>query len=421
MQGIDSLGVRLLKSLLASKDVLLLERLRIDDFLLGKSRDMFAWILEYGLKFNGLPTEAAFIDEFGNVLPNDIEAFPYLHEQILKRNLGFKLTQSLQQVGNSLDNNDPDAALQQLVQVVQNTNQQKVDKVSFYNKEASQRIQTYKHNVTNKVFEGIETPWEEINEHIQGLMNGCLHVVLGRPNQGKSWMVCILADHCLKKSKSALLVTLEMPSIRIARRLDAIRHKLSFGKLRNNVLLPADLQKWEDSVANDKTVGDIILVDKQKVRTVVDVALLVKKYKPDIVLIDGGYRFSGRSKSHWENTVEIVNDLQIYAEETNIPWVVTNQYGELGNNKQSKDDPTAKMEMKARYGAEWVMAPDVVLGIQQSPDDRVLRRMQVHILKVRDSAAESNVDQISISWNLVDMQFDATKSILDDVQGNRVP
>ena len=416
----DGLGLRLFKSLLDSKKVEVLEKLKIEDFLPGKVRDMFAWILHYRLTYNNLPTEIAFIDEFGSVLPPDIEDLTYLHEQILKRNLGFKLTQNLEKVAGHLDNNDPDAALTQLIQVTQSLSAEKPVQITSYKQAAAQRIQKYKDNLANQVFDGIETPWQEVNDKIQGWMNGTLNVILGRPNTGKSWWLCIVGDDCLTKNKSALFVTLEMPSSRIIRRLDALRHKLSFGKLRNLKLSPDELKKWEDSVAAEKTSADIIVLDKQQIRTVTDTVMAVKKYKPDIVLIDGGYRFTGRSKSQWENTVEIVNDLQVYAEETNIPWLVTNQYGELKEDTK-KNAPTDKMSMSARYGGEWVINPDIVIGIQQSPDDRVLHKMQVHILKERDSAGETDLNQFHINWDLIGMNFDSSKSILDNSVGVVAP
>ncbi len=420
---VDSLGLRLFKSLLDSKKVILIEPLKIEDFLPGKARDMFAWILDYRLKFNTLPTESAFIDEFGSVLPPDIEDTQYLHSQILKRNLGFQLTKDLEQVANLLDNNDPDAALQHLTQVTQKVNNKKPSKVTSYKQLAATRIQTYKDNVTNKVFDGIESPWSEVNSQIQGWMNGTLNVVLGRQNSGKSWWLCIIGDHCLTKDKTSLLISLEMPEEKITRRLDALRHKMSFGRLRNAVLTPNEIKKWEESVANEKSLGDIIVEDKQTIRTVTDAVLAVKKHKPDIVLIDGGYRFTGRSKSQWENTVEIVNDLQLYAEETRIPWIVTNQYGDASDTgKEVKGDSASKMNAwNARYGKEWVIAPDVVLGIQQNPDDRVLKKMQVHILKVRDNTGESDTNQLHIQWDLVNMCFDSSKSILDTSIGLVVP
>ncbi len=399
----DYLGLRILTSLLASKDVALLEQLQIDDFLPGKSQEVLVWILDYRLKFNALPTPLAIVDNFGAILPADVEDFHYLKEQIQKRNLSYKLTQSLSSVANLLDNGEPNKALTELQRVLDSGAVTPPNRVVTYVKDAKERIEHYKQQMTNQVFEGIPCVWEELGKVIIGWMNGTLNVILAEPNVGKTWSLCIIADDCITQNKQVLYVSLEMPASKILRRIDALRRKVSFSRLRKNALLPDDIKRLEESLLTETTTGEIIVADKLDVVTPRDVYLLVKKHAPDIVLIDGAYRFEGDTKSNnkWEVNAKVITDLQLFAEMSKVPWVLTSQLN---------SDPTRKVTDKiqlaeARYSKEWGIAADVVLALRQAPEDRVLRKMQIHTLKVREHDAETNVDMVMVNWDLTNFNF----------------
>jgi hypothetical protein len=211
-----------------------------------------------------------------------------------------------------------------------------------------------------------------------------------------------------------LFVSLEMPTNRIARRLDAVRYKIPFGGLRNADLDPTLRSQWEDAITKDTDPGDLWIADKRQVATVTDVMSIVNHKKPKIVVIDGGYRFSpeGRTKSAWEGTVSIVNDLQKYAEISNIPWVVTTQFGDSNDKgKVTRDKTGPKMAMwGVRYGKEWVINPDVVIGLHQEPEDRITKQLRMYLAKVRDVDQDNMIEETLIAWDLNSMEF---KSLAD--------
>ena len=399
----DYLGLRILTSVLASKDLTLLDQLNITDFLPGKSQDVLAWIFDYRLQFNALPTPLAVVDNFGAILPADVEDFHYLKEQIVKRNLSYKLTQSLGLVAQYLDNGDPQRALTELSRVIDSGAVAPPSKVTTYLKDAKERIEYYKKQMVNQVFDGIPCVWEELGKVIIGWMNGTLNTILAEANVGKTWSLCIIADDCVTQNKQVLYISLEMPANKILRRIDALRRKVNFGRLRKNTLLPEDIKKLEESIITETTTGEIVVADKLQVVTPRDVFLLVKKHSPDIVLIDGAYRFEGdtRSQNKWEVNAKIITDLQLFAEMSNVPWVITSQLN---------PDPTRKATDKiqlaeARYSKEWGIAADVVLALRQAPEDRILRKMQIHALKVRENDSETDVDMVMVNWDLTNFNF----------------
>lgn len=747
----DFLGLRLLKSLLASKDTSKLEQVRLEDFLPGKCREAFAWVLSYYLQYNSMPIDTALEDEFGKILPADVEDFQYIHAQVLKRNLTFKLTKNLERVAGLLDDNEPERALKELTDVIETGVVVPEVKIASYIKDAKQRIDEYKVAATNKVFDGILCPWPELGTVITGFMNGCLTVFLAASGVGKAqplsslvltpagylpigkvqagdqiinweggasnitgifpqgiipvyevvfsdktstrcsgdhlwqvgslskgvttwevlttkelqglidkastfkatkyeipitspiefqkqaypidpyflgcllgdgclvshdlrltntsseliqhcqntlisgyvlkwiksqplkfdysvvkkgmhkgkgrgvnyykdwlsnfgllgkgscvkfiprqylfgsiedrleilrglmdtdgsvgpsfaeygscsikliqgvtflvqslggiavcasrmlggklhyrlrimfkvfqqifklsrkakkweanyfrvktqvphvrkyitnikyvgmeecacistshpsrlyltndcivthntWLSCIVANECLNDNKKVLFVTMEMATPRIFRRMDALRNKVSFGKMRNSALTDDDIKAWEASVGNEASTGDIIVVDKRQVRTPQDVYLLARKHNPRIVIVDGSYRFESTTKgrAQWEDAAKIATDLQLYAESTNIPWLVTSQLNVIG-------DKSGKIQMSdARYSKEFGICADVVCALSQAPEDRLLKKMRIHLLKVRDHDSESSTEEVYVNWDLVSFNF----------------
>ena len=155
-------------------------------------------------------------------------------------------------------------------------------------------------------------------------------------NTGKTWMSCIIADHALSLGKKVLFVTMEMSGPRIMRRLDAIRYKLPFGDLRDGELELFTVDRWKAEAAAGGR-GDILVADKKMVQKVGDIVSLVNEHRPDFVVVDGGYRLEGKGRGSWDKVVDVVNGLQIAAEITDIPWLVTSQLGDASESgKESK-------------------------------------------------------------------------------------
>jgi hypothetical protein len=198
-----------------------------------------------------------------------------------------------------------------------------------------------------------------------------------------------------------------MSNFRIGRRLDAVLYKLHFGKLRDCDLDAEVEEEWEAAVKLDTdSEGDVLLADKSLVRRVADVTALVMDYKPDIVFIDGGYRFAGSGKSAWESTVSIVNELQASAESSKIPWVVSTQQGDANETGAERKRGVKIKAWGVRYGKEWVINPDVVIGLYQNEDLRLINTMEIHILKVRDASGDTYRNHFNIDWNTSKMSFD---------------
>jgi hypothetical protein len=415
----DPLGKRLVYALLNEKNPSILTLAGVtENDIFGDGREAYAWSLKFLSETGDWPTPRILEENLGMVLPEYEEKLEYIADLVRKRSLGNVLHRELRASAELLDRREPDAALKHLTSVALKHSGGRRGGAVSYRASGPDRIEAYK-SIKEHGIPGVPTPWDTLDLMIQGWCNGTLNVVMAMQNTGKSWFICITAEHCLRLKKKALVVTMEMPVSRIQRRIDSIRHKIPFKLLRDTSLDLISEDRWMDMLTEDVSGdGDIILADKKLVKRVSDVTALVLEHRPDIVLIDGGYRFDGKQPGQWESTVEIVGELQTSAEMTNIPWVVTTQMGDSNETGKTGKKGVPGSSMRAwnvRYGKEWVINPDVVIGMYQDNDLRLMKEMVLVLLKMRDSAGEGIFNDFRIKWDQGIMDFAEVPRVAGEV------
>jgi len=425
----DGLGRKLIRSLVAAKSFAPLTEARVGrEDVFDEAREAYDWVVEYVLDNLGDWPTAEMVEENIKDCALDEVARPLKYEADLvrKRRLGNEISNGVKDAAKAIDARDPDAALKILTKTALDLQPlSTAARVESFVESGPTRLKEYENAKSRSGLLGIPTKWEKLNSSIQGWVNGTLNIVAAMQNTGKTWWACIDTEHAMSIGCRPLFVTLEMAERRIARRLDAIRYQIAFGKLRNCELDPHDEIAWSKAIkdaaaAYSDVAPDIKIADKKIVRTVPDCVALVQEYRPDIIYIDGGYRFepAGKALGGWADTKDIVNDLQLSAEKTNIPWVVTTQLGdssETGKAKKKKDGKRLRA-WNVRYGKEWVINPDNVIGLYQDDELRRWNRMENHILKVRDAA--DVYDEFLIKWDREKMEFEGVDSLDDDEEGS---
>ena len=401
----DSLGLRLVQSLLHEKDLVKFTESGLTKYdLFGDAREGFEWVEGYVHSTREWPTPRMLEENTGITLKGELDSFSYICDSVRKRSLGKSLEVGLRSVIDLLEERHPDEALSKLKDLAYKPelDRGKVT-VSSYRKSAKDRFKTYMELKDKDGFSGILTPWDTLNLGIQGWVNGTLNVLIAMQSSGKTWLLCVIANRCLQLGEKVLFVTMEMNIPRMQRRIDALRYKIPFGKLRDIKL--DDERYLEKRLRDDEEgEGDIVFADKKLVRHVSDVSALVSEYSPTIVIIDGGYRFQGSGKGDWEQTKRVVADLQLAAEITDIPWIVSTQYGDSQETGKERKRGPKLHSWGVRYGKEWVINPDTVIGLYQNEDLRIMNMNEIHILKMRD-AAGGNLQEFRINWDQTTMDF----------------
>ena len=415
----DSLGRRLIRALCSEKSFEpLAEKGFESSWIYDEAREAYDWIKNYVAEYGKFPVALLVEEAIGHELPDEVDSLGHVVDQIRRRRLSSDLEKPLEEAIAHIEKRDPDTAVELLTDSIfkiRASTGSSSSKLVSYRESGKDRFDDYRRVKEKEGLEGIPTKWPRLNKSIEGWVNGSFNVVAAIANTGKSWWLCIAADHAERiLKKKVLFVTLEMSTPKIARRLDAIRYKLPFGKLRGCKLEEVDEKYYETGLSDlsVSTESDLLIADKNCVRTVNDVLGLVHEYNPDIVFVDGGYRFeSNKGGGHWEKTLNVVTELQINAERTNIPWVVTTQFGDSEETGKEKKKGKHVRAWNVRYGKEWFIHPDVLIGLYQDEDLRLTRMMETHVLKVRE--ADELFGSFTIDWHMGKMEFDETEPLVE--------
>jgi len=389
------------------------------DKLLDDARVAWDWVRTYHREHGGAwPTVGMLEENTGVFLPEELDPLEYVADLVRKRALGVELNDVGKRVGKLLDDRKPDDALRELAaEAARLREHSPLSAVTSFRRTGPEVAVEYDTVKASGGLLGIPTRWRRLDREILGWVDGTLNVITAMQNTGKTWFACLCAEDAMQRGHRVLFVTLEMAMDRIRRRLVSIRHRVPWRKLLFCEMEDYEEEEFRRDLDEDMAgEGDILLADKQMVRTVGDVAALVADYLPSIVIIDGGYRFQpakeDKNSSLWANTVEIVGDLQTAAEATRVPWVVTTQQGdanETGKPKKKKTGGAKSMfAWGVRYGKEWVINPDTVIGLYQDADLRLGNLMELHLLKQRDGAGTGDRGFFHITWDFKEMLFRET-------------
>jgi hypothetical protein len=410
-----SLGKRLVRALLEEQSLAILSEHGLDEYsVFDEAKTALEWVTGFFKKTNKWPTQKQVEENTKIELPDIPEDLSYVCDLIRQRTLGKALDTSLRTVLKQLENREPDEALRLLSDTASRLRLSDTlrAKVESFRERGPERFQEYLDLKHIGGLKGVSTPWKKLDNALHGWVDGTFNVILGMMHSGKTWGCCLVAEHALTLGKNVLFVTMEMSRQRIEKRLDALHYCIPAPDLvRSDVDLFREV-RWKQELFNEVSGrGDILLADQNLVKYVDDVASLVSEHKPDLVVIDGGYRFiTKRSKGDWESAKAIVAELQTTAESTDVPWIVSSQQGEIGAKSRLENQERA---FRVKYAKEWTINPDNVLEMFQNDDLRLLGQMEWHILKVRDDPGEGERKAFRTEWDTSAIRFDQIEDIED--------
>jgi replicative DNA helicase len=224
----------------------------------------------------------------------------------------------------------------------------------------------------------VPTPWEQINELIQGgLGNGDLGLIFGNPGGGKSWCLVALGGHAVKMGFNVIHYTLELSESYTGRRYDAFftgtpvdqleTHKAEVEALTAN--LPGELIIREYPMG--KTTIHTI---ESHIKKVIDLGI-----QPDLILIDYIDLLSTKKRNvdRKGEIDDIYTSTKGLARELNIPIWSVSQVNRAG----AKDDVIEGDKAAGSY--DKMMITDVSLSLSRKKEDKVNGTGRLHFMKNR--------------------------------------
>jgi replicative DNA helicase len=224
----------------------------------------------------------------------------------------------------------------------------------------------------------VPTPWEPINELIQGgLGNGDLGLIFGNPGGGKSWTLVALGGHAVKMGFNVIHYTLELSEAYTGRRYDAFFTGTPVDQLEKH--------KAEVEAITSELPGELIIREYPMGKTTINtIESHIKKVidlgiPPDLILIDYIDLLSTRKRNvdRKGEIDDIYTSTKGLARELNIPIWSVSQVNRAG----AKDDIIEGDKAAGSY--DKMMITDLSLSLSRKKEDKVNGTGRLHIMKNR--------------------------------------
>ena len=322
------------------------------------------------LKDNHLDQEADFaaeIKQICQIKEADIEYYKDVLVNFLKVKKG---KQTIMDHANRLNNGEDVEALIQDLEVVKKIGGDR-NVGHEYDKDIEDRfVQDIRHE--------IPTPWDKINEHIQGgLGSGDFGLIFGNPGGGKSWSLVAIGAYAVQQGYNVVHYTLELDEHYVGRRYDAYFTNISV----------QDVLKHKEKVIEEvsKLKGKLIIKDfamgKASLATVKSHLQKVEdnEFTPDLVIIDYvDLLKSDRSSTERKREIDdIYTGTKGLARELKIPIWSVSQVNRMGaQDKIIEGD-------KAAGSYDKIMITDIALSLSRRKEDKVNGTGRFHFMKNR--------------------------------------
>ena len=224
----------------------------------------------------------------------------------------------------------------------------------------------------------IPTPWERINELLQGgLGNGDFGIIFGNPGGGKSWSLVALGGYAVKLGYNVLHYTLELGEDYVGRRYDSFFTKIPVTKINNF------REKVEEIIP--QLPGQLIIKEFPTGRASVStIESHISKctdmgVKPDMVIIDYVDLLSSRktNRERKDEIDDIYTSTKGLARQLNIPiWSVSQV------NRAGAQDKIIEGD-KAAGSYDKMMISDFAMSLSRKKEDKVNGTGRFHIMKNR--------------------------------------
>lgn len=245
-------------------------------------------------------------------------------------------------------------------------------------------------------------PWQTTAAYIDGMRNGELIILAGRPGTGKSIAGAQIASFATKKWKSdglpggVLYCSLEMTREALFRRLLCCETGIRGTDIKAGTVATIEREKasqWRISMQNlplfivDKNVRSVAAIKRMRRRKMAEAGVPIR-----MIVIDHMHLMSGRQRSYQSQVTkftEISGDLKQLAKEEGVPILALAQLSRANEQREDKRPQLSDL----RESGSLEQDSDVVLMLHspemynKTEDKKGLRNsVEVHIKKQRDGS-----------------------------------
>lgn len=361
--------LQIISKLLIDKSLLLINQNGITADYFIEYKDEIEFIINHYGQYGNVPDVETFLDKFDDIdLPDVTESSQYLIEKLMEQYMYTKMVPVVHKIADLLLTDATEAVdyMREIAEDFKNksfTYKEGVDIV----KEARSRLDEYKKRADTEGLLGISTGLAELDDVLHGWMTEDFVVILGRLNEGKSWILLLFLTIAWKMGVTVLLYSGEMNSLMVGFRFDTLNSNFSnIGLMNGKKELgtenkPLSVQDYENYTVNlsNNEVPFIVVTPKdikEDKLTIPTLKSLIDKYNPGIVGIDqislmSDYRM-GKGDPERLQLTHISEDLYKTSEEYGIPILADAQAKRSDKSKKQGNDETPDSDDV--YGADGI-------------------------------------------------------------------
>ena len=259
--------------------------------LLGYESE-FEYIVDHFNRYGKVPDLATFLTKFPDTEIIDVlEPTEYIIHNLKEDYLYEQGVKLFTEAAKMLEQNSYEGLRHIALQAEQLLNNTEDEEAVNINNMAQEKKQEVINKMNHQGLIGISSGLPELDEITGGWLPGEeLVTIVGRVNQGKSWLLQKFLTEANRQGKRVLLYSGEMSWLQVAYRNDTLMSNFSNRQLMRGTISQADFDKYVEYLEQQKEQAPFIVVTPKhlgnRYLTVSMLKVLIKKYKPDIVGID---------------------------------------------------------------------------------------------------------------------------------------
>ena len=377
-------------------------RYTVSDF--QKHGDAYKFITSHFDTYGEFPSVEALCENYPTLDPSAQSLNLDYALDVFQKQILFRQIVGAFQSNKELISVEPKQALSKIMNTLSDIEIVYDEDVVEYNNKAEDRLDVWKNRrqlrKLNGGLVGIPTSFPSINAAGVGWMPGELISLYARPTVGKTWMCVHAAATAVAKGFRTLLISTEMPTNQISLRTDVVLANMMGFNLSHRAIRAGDqidegeYQRFLDAIHDQQ----LLICDHIEGATsisVENIAGLIRKHKPELVVIDGIYLINtgvGNRKAMWEQSHSGFYGMKNLAQTTNTPIFVSTQANRDAAHMYSPPRPD-----QVAFGDALIRASDVAMAMSLVEDEDNKRLVQFQkyrdgILPIETTAMQWNVD-----------------------------
>ena len=396
--------LRLISKAVRDRDIIpLLEAgLQSDWFYVEEHRQVWEFVLKHWTKYGEVPTAVTVKDNFPTYRILNVEdSVDYLLDQLIEFRKRQKAIELVQDAADAIASGDHTAAINLISSGVAKIQDEGIGTSHDLDltKNAENRFEEYMSIKTRPDgLLGMPTGFQTIDQATAGLQPGQLVTVIAPPKTGKSVLSLQIAVNIHEDGKVPMYQSFEMSNMEQQHRHDAMRAKISHGRLIRGKLKTDEEARYRKVLAKMDQMHNFYLTDSVSANTVSGLAAKVEKLQPDVIFVDGVYlmidEVSGEANTPQALT-NITRSLKRMAQKYQRPVIITTQVL-LWKMKKGAVSADA-----IGYSSSFFQDSDVILGLQrQDAEDDTTRLLKIV------ASRNSGPAEVELMWDWENGKFE---------------